>query len=89
MSLPQNEFWQCPSYTWSTISLGIIVSIIVFFANAMGGKELAIKVAGFGGFLMTLMALRTLYLWYSPDPRCEAKGFPGQHNINPLHGVFK
>jgi len=89
MSLPQNEFWQCPTYTWSTISLGIIISIIVFFAYNIGGKDFSMKVAGVGGFLMTIMALRTLYLWYSPDPRCEAKGFPGQHNINPFHGVFK
>jgi hypothetical protein len=81
--LPNNEFWQCPSYTWSSFVIGIMVSIVIVMAFMVndGVGELMMNV---GGVVVFIWAARTLYHWGYPDPRCATVGFPGQHYANPF-----
>ena len=81
---PENEFWQCPSYTWSSFLLSIIVGLIMALSFLMG-ESVGSKLRIVGGLFMLLWMFRTLYHWISPDPRCEVTGFPGQHYINPFY----
>ena len=81
---PENEFWQCPSYTWSSFLLSIIVGLIIALSFLMG-ESAGSKLQIVGGLFMLFWMFRTLYHWIYPDPRCEAKGFPGQHYINPFY----
>ena len=81
---PDNEFWQCPSYTWSSFLLSLVVSIII--ALAMLGGQTSVQGAQLVCGLMVLFWMgRTMMHWFSPDARCEAKGFPGQHYANPFY----
>ena len=84
MVFPNNEFWQCPSYTYSTFVLGIIIGLIIWITFYMAGAEAAEKVGNFGGLFMIFWALRTLYLFAYPNIGCEATGYPGQHYADPF-----
>ena len=81
---PENEFWQCPSYTWSSFLLSIIVGLIIALSFLMG-ESAGSKLQIVGGLFMLFWMFRTLNHWIYPDPRCEAKGFPGHHYINPFY----
>lgn len=81
---PNNEFWQCPSYTWSSIVLGLIVSIIISLAFLIN-DSLGTFVANVGSLFLVFWILRTVLYWVNPNPECEARGYPGQHYANPFY----
>lgn len=80
---PDNEFWQCPSYTWSSIVLGVMVSIIVALAFLVN-NDLGSFAMNVGSLFLFFWMVRTFFKWIDPDPRCETQ-FKGQHYINPFY----
>lgn len=80
---PENEFWQCPSNTWSSFVIGIMVSIVIAMSFTVN-NDIGTLVASAGVILTLLWSIRTLIHWFKPDLRCAAVGFPGQHYINPF-----
>ena len=84
---PDNEFFQCPSYTYSSFLIGIVVSLIIWMITLIN-KDLGGKAALLGGLVMFCWALRTLWLWVSPYEGCETKGYPGQHYGNPFYSEY-
>ena len=82
---PDNEFWQCPSWAITSVYASIILGVIMFIAIKVFGTESAYYVAVGGGLVMLFLLCRTVYHWFSPDARCETKGFPGQHYGSPFY----
>jgi hypothetical protein len=80
---PNNEFWQCPSYTWSSFVLGIaiwlILAIVATISEEMVPSTSLILVAA-----SLFWIIRTFVHFVSPNEACEAKGYPGQHYMNPF-----
>ena len=81
---PNNEFWQCPSYTYSTFVLGIIICLIIWITFYIAGTEAAETVSKAGGLFMIFWALRTLLHFVDPNTNCATKGYEGQHYANPF-----
>ena len=81
---PDNEFWQCPTYTWSTFLIGLMVSCIISL-SFLGGENIGYAVSAGGGIFTFFWMCRTMVHWVNPDERCEAKGFPGHHYMNPSY----
>jgi len=97
-----NEFWQCPSYTYSTFLLLMIFTIVIYiyikmqFSNANGKYTLEELISKGGSVFILLLFMSTIYIGFStyilykffnPKPECEAKGFPGQHYMNPFYNA--
>lgn len=83
LAFPDNEFWQCPSYTWSSIVLGVMVSIVIALAFLVN-NDLGSLALNIGSIFLLFWMVRTFVHWISPNPRC-ATGFTGQHYINPFY----
>lgn len=99
-----NEFWRCPSYTYSTFLLLMIFTIVIYiyikmqFSNA-NGKYTLEELISKGGSVFTLVLFMStiyigfstyiLYKFFNPNPECAAKGFPGQHYMNPFYSAPK
>lgn len=83
MSFPDTEFWQCPSYTWSSLVLGLMVSIVIAMAFLVN-NDLGSFVLNVGSLFLLFWAARTFMHWIDPDPRCATQ-FLGQHYINPFY----
>lgn len=84
LAFPDTEFWQCPSYTWSSIVLGVMVSIVIALAFLVN-NDLGSLALNIGSIFLLFWMVRTFVHWISPDTRCVATGFPGQHYINPFY----
>ena len=82
---PDNEFWQCPSWGITNFYAYLIFLVLFLITLKVFGADSAYYVAVGGGLIMLGLLLRTLYYWFKPDARCEAKGFPGQHYGNPFY----
>ena len=82
---PNNEFWQCPSYAYSMFILSILAALILVVASQLLSESGVDKVAKLIGVFMIFWILRVLYRFFVPNKNCEAKGFPGQHYINPFY----
>lgn len=82
---PDNEFWQCPSYSYSSLVLGIIVGLIIMVTFMIGGAEVGSIATSAGGLFMTFWFLRTLLHWFSPNAKCATIGYPGQHYGDPFY----
>ena len=82
---PDNEFWQCPSYTYSSLVLGTIVGLIIIFTFMIGGDKYGSIAVSAGGLFMTFWVLRTLLHWFIPNAKCATVGYPGQHYGNPFY----
>ena len=97
-----NEFWQCPSYTYSMFLLFMILTIAIYiyikmqFSNANGKYTLEELISKGGNVFMLYLLMSTIYIGFStyilykffnPNPECEAKGFPGQHYMNPFYNA--
>jgi hypothetical protein len=80
---PQNEFWQCPSHMWSSLVVGALVTLVVMM-SFMINFGVGVLMYGVGIFFTLFWLTRTFIHWLSPDVRCEARGFPGQHYANPF-----
>jgi hypothetical protein len=83
-SFPQNEFWQCPSYTWSSTVLGVMITLVIML-SFMVDTKLGAVMSVVGGVVGILWALRVLYKWFVPDQRCNPVGFTPNHYGNPFY----
>ena len=82
---PNNEFWQCPSYTWSSFIFGSIIFFIIWLVSLTKNKTAISATAAIGGIFMLGWGLYTLFHWFKPNKECAAVGYPGQHHINPFY----
>jgi hypothetical protein len=80
---PDNEFFQCPSYTYSSFVLATVVALIIFLVSKINMKAVPIATA-IGSLFLVFWALRTVYLWVSPNKECAATGYPGMRYGNPF-----
>jgi hypothetical protein len=81
---PDNEFWNCPSYTWSSISLGFMVAMIVSLVYAIN-TTLGEVASYLSSIIMLGWMIYNIYRWVNPNARCERPEFPGQHYANPFY----
>lgn len=81
---PDNQFWQCPSYTWSSFVLSSIICLIIGLMFLTAGPKAAMTTSKILSMFMLFWMFRTLYHFVSPNKDCEAKGYIGQSYINPF-----
>ena len=80
---PNNEFWQCPSYTWSSMVIGVMIGIVVYLSFLVNEKVGAVM-AVVGSLVAFVWILRTVYLWFVPNEKCKTVGYPAGSYRNPF-----
>jgi hypothetical protein len=80
---PDNEFFQCPSYTSSSLIIGFYTWFIIL-AVSMVMPSLVPQVSGLMGLVAFVWFFYNIARFFSPNPGCERVGYPGQHFANPF-----
>jgi len=81
---PNNEFFQCPSWTWSSFVLSTIITLVVILIGMVFGNTGYAIAGGVGSFLMIVWGFYVLSMFFAPNVGCKSVGYPTRSYINPF-----
>ena len=81
--LPNNAFFQCPS--WGSFWVASIIASIIMLILSKAGNETLMNIGGvLCGLSMLAYAIWGMVQFFSGSPNCAYAKFPGQNGWNPL-----